>query len=130
VNRVEGEGKKNPCGHDDCACSTGICERLTFGRGKLSDNGYWEIPCDVCARTAESRDGVAVGSYWPTNADLGRSIQREARIKEAMELSDRLFTLANEFAVAGEGDVAVLLHAACNDVNRAKDQLEGKKGAI
>lgn len=63
--------------HADCSCSTGIHETsdddgspeypwaLTFGRGKLDDHGYWEIPCAVCARKAELKDEVPVGSYWP-----------------------------------------------------------------
>jgi hypothetical protein len=41
--------KKQACGHDDCGCSTGIHEGLTFGRGRLDRNGYWEFPCRVCA---------------------------------------------------------------------------------
>ncbi|KKL84752.1 hypothetical protein LCGC14_1961570 [marine sediment metagenome] len=43
------------CGHKDCKVSTGIHEGLTFGRGELDDNGYWEIPCDICARAGEEK---------------------------------------------------------------------------
>lgn len=38
-----------PCGEPDCGCSTGICGNLTFGRGNLDPNGYWEFPCEKCA---------------------------------------------------------------------------------
>lgn len=38
-----------PCGNADCGCSTGIHEGLTFGRGELNYNGFWSIPCRVCA---------------------------------------------------------------------------------
>lgn len=53
-----------PCGNDDCAVSTGICERLTFGHGDLDDLGYWEIPCEVCARDHERRHPED-GACWP-----------------------------------------------------------------
>jgi len=36
---------------EDCSASTGICGQMTFGRGRLDDNGYWEIPCDECAES-------------------------------------------------------------------------------
>lgn len=67
----------NACGHPDCSCSTGIHETsdddgspaspwaLTFGRGELDTLGYWEVPCAICARAGEKRDGVPEGSYWP-----------------------------------------------------------------
>ena len=51
------------CGSPECGVSTGICERLTFGRGKLDFNGYWEIPCRPCARAEERRTGEEA---WPT----------------------------------------------------------------
>lgn len=43
------------CGRDDCATSTGIHEGLTFGRGDLDFNGFWEKPCAPCARDWERR---------------------------------------------------------------------------
>jgi len=48
-----------------CSVSTGIHDGLTFGRGKLSDIGYWEYPCCQCARECEIRDGVELNTYWP-----------------------------------------------------------------
>ena len=54
-----------PCGNPKCTVSTGMAEELTFGSGKLCDNGYWEVPCKVCARAAEKKDGVPLNSYWP-----------------------------------------------------------------
>jgi len=38
----------------DCSASTGICGQMTFGRGKLDNNGYWEIPCEECAENYEA----------------------------------------------------------------------------
>lgn len=41
------------CGNAECGVSTGICESLTFGSGRLTFNGYWEKPCVPCARAWE-----------------------------------------------------------------------------
>lgn len=47
------EGKARPrraCGRADCGTSTSIDdETLTFGRGTLSEHGFWEFPCVICA---------------------------------------------------------------------------------
>lgn len=61
----EGEAKADrACGNADCKVSTGICDSLTFGRGDLDDNGYWEIPCGPCAREHERRHPDD-GPCWP-----------------------------------------------------------------
>ena len=60
------------CGHDDCGTSTGLCGRLTFGRGRLDDHGYWTIPCAACAAafaTAHPDEAVALGGVWPATGD-------------------------------------------------------------
>jgi len=44
-----------PCGNPQCCVSTGIMEEITFGSGKLSFNGYWEFPCNTCARDWEQK---------------------------------------------------------------------------
>jgi len=56
--------KLPPCGNHECAVSTGICESLTYGSGELDPNGYWEFPCNTCARAAELRHPES-GSCWP-----------------------------------------------------------------
>lgn len=41
---------KRPCGHSSCKVSCCINEvTLTFGRGRLDEFGFWEIPCWICA---------------------------------------------------------------------------------
>jgi hypothetical protein len=55
------------CGHADCAISTGIHEGLTFGRGTLDFNGYWQIPCEPCARAWEAAHPGE--ECWPLPAD-------------------------------------------------------------
>lgn len=42
--------------HSKCMLISGICGSITAGQGKLSENGYFEIPCDECASRAEE--------YW------------------------------------------------------------------
>jgi len=43
------------CGNPKCSRSTGIHEGLTFGHGKLDKNGYWQFPCEICARDWDER---------------------------------------------------------------------------
>ena len=52
------------CGNPECGSSSGIHEGSTFGRGKLDDYGYWEIPCNECARKYELLY-PEYGSAWP-----------------------------------------------------------------
>ncbi len=60
-----GEGRTvGSCGRMDCGVSTGICGSLTFGRGRLDDYGYWEIPCAPCARATEKAHPEH-GTCWP-----------------------------------------------------------------
>jgi hypothetical protein len=37
------------CGNPECRVSTGIDGSTTHGSGELSDNGFWEYPCQVCS---------------------------------------------------------------------------------
>jgi len=52
------------CGDPECGVSTGICEHLTFGKGDLSHSGYWEEPCQICAR-AHEEVWPEDGPCWP-----------------------------------------------------------------
>jgi hypothetical protein len=52
------------CNNFDCNISTGICGSKTFGSGKLDDCGYWDIPCDLCARMWE-KDYPRDYPCWP-----------------------------------------------------------------
>lgn len=38
------------CGDRDCCSSNDPFDQMTFGKGKLSFNGYWEFPCIPCAK--------------------------------------------------------------------------------
>jgi hypothetical protein len=55
---------KKSCGHSDCSISTGIDESLTFGRGRLDDYGFWQIPCGICAQAWEEAHPED-GPCWP-----------------------------------------------------------------
>ena len=61
---VSGTIYASACENPKCSCSTGIHEGLTFGSGELDDWGYWEEPCDVCARAYEKNYPDA-GKCWP-----------------------------------------------------------------
>lgn len=52
------------CGNPECSVSTGIHDGLTFGSGDLNPNGFWEFPCDLCARLNE-KDHPEDGECWP-----------------------------------------------------------------
>lgn len=56
---------KQPCGNSMCCASTGICGRITFGCGKLDDYGYWQIPCEICARAYEKE--FPGQEAWPSS---------------------------------------------------------------
>ena len=59
-----------PPGHEGCKISTHIFDCLTFGSGKLEDNGCWEYGCEVCAR-AHEQQFPNEGPCWPhTDEDL------------------------------------------------------------
>lgn len=36
-----------PCGKDDCKVSTTVADTLSFGSGKLDDNGFWAYLCRI-----------------------------------------------------------------------------------
>jgi hypothetical protein len=57
--------------HRLCYWSTGIHDGLTVGQGELDSYGYWDVPCPVCARAAEKRNGKPEGTYWPFPANKG-----------------------------------------------------------
>ena len=58
------------CSLSDCRMSRGICDALTFGSGKLDPHGYWEIPCEACAREWESKHPED-GQCWPYAENIG-----------------------------------------------------------
>ena len=41
--------------HSKCCWSSGIHDGLTVGQGGCNEYGYWEIPCEICARRHEKR---------------------------------------------------------------------------
>ena len=56
----EGLGPRPTC---NCLCSSGLNGELTFGKGNLSQNGYWQYPCYACARWHEKE--LPMYTYWP-----------------------------------------------------------------
>lgn len=43
------------CGDASCGVSTSIMDCLTFGKGELDDNGFWEFPCEACSQAYYQR---------------------------------------------------------------------------
>lgn len=65
------------CGIKDCGCSTGIHDGLTFGRGELSGNGFWEIPCRVCAIAHDAEQKERIQQLKEEAKERGLSFQEE-----------------------------------------------------
>lgn len=60
------------CKDQTCSSSTGIHDELTFGKGKLADDGYWEIPCYECARAFEKLHPEYI-ACWPFPLAVNRA---------------------------------------------------------
>lgn len=59
--------RDHTCGNSNCGVSSGICEELTFGHGKLSSSGYWQFPCLKCAAAFVVSNPEMAAQYgvWP-----------------------------------------------------------------
>jgi len=57
----------------ECGASTGFCGAITFGTGELDDYGYWEYPCDECARDWEKKY-PEYGECWPYKSQKGKKM--------------------------------------------------------
>lgn len=57
------------CGNPHCSISTGIHEGPTFGSGELDFNGFWEVPCALCARAWEKAHPESE-PCWPFPDDV------------------------------------------------------------
>jgi hypothetical protein len=67
------------CGNPDCNISTGLHEGLTFGSGDLDHNGYWEYPCEKCARAWE-KHRPHDAPCWPFGINRAKALQSEMRM--------------------------------------------------
>ena len=65
-----------PRGHN-CQVSATVYEVLTFGRGKLDDNGFWQHSCYRCARAYE-KQFPEEGPCWPHVRGRRRQVAGEA----------------------------------------------------
>lgn len=61
--------------HSKCRASSNIADVLTFGRGRLDDLGFWEIPCYHCARKHE-REHPEHGECWPHTPEQRKKWQK------------------------------------------------------
>jgi hypothetical protein len=77
--------KKDPaCGNSDCSVSTGIHDGLTFGRGELDSNGFWEFPCSPCARQYEVSHPND-GECWPFKGQNIEQLTKDFHIAQNEE---------------------------------------------
>jgi hypothetical protein len=61
--------RQRPCGNPHCSVSSHPFDGLTFGSGRLDDNGFWSKPCGICARDHERRHPED-GACWPFNKSI------------------------------------------------------------
>jgi len=54
--KVEVGASNEELDHSKCRISRGICGSITAGQGALDFNGYFEIPCQVCADKVAKRE--------------------------------------------------------------------------
>ena len=75
-----------PCGRSDCGASSGIAvDEITFGYGKLDQNGYWEHGCWPCARAWEQKHPGEIA--WPFNDETLAKLEADFKLhgREARE---------------------------------------------
>lgn len=62
------------CGKEGCWVSTGVCGRITHGKGRVDFYGYFSVGCYQCARVGEVEQ-PEFGQRWPLpiGKDLGNS---------------------------------------------------------
>lgn len=65
------------CGNPECGASSGSSEESTFGSGELNDYGYWEHPCDACARAFEKAH-PEYAPCWPPKDEAKIALVKEA----------------------------------------------------
>lgn len=68
------------CEDPKCSVSTGIHEGPTFGKGDLDPNGYWEEPCEVCARNHDEFFPEALS--WPFKEEDRKKLEEALNRKK------------------------------------------------
>jgi hypothetical protein len=84
IARKKSNGCQNP---EECGCSADPFDNLTFGWGRLDDNGYWDHMCYPCARAFENTFPQEKGKCLPlaylSDNEAGFKVgDRVAHIKE------------------------------------------------
>jgi len=68
-------------GHEDCGIAIGISNEPTFGKGILNDYGYWQFPCEKCAREWEKQNPNS-GKAWPSSNEDAEHEKYKKRQRE------------------------------------------------
>ena len=53
------------CNNNKCGTSSIGPDSFGFGAGRLNTNGFYEFPCDACARAFEEKHPEYKGRCWP-----------------------------------------------------------------
>ena len=64
--------------HKNCGISTSIADFLTFGMGRLDENGFWEYPCYDCAR-AHEKEHPEDFPCWPFSVEYLNHLKKEKK---------------------------------------------------
>jgi hypothetical protein len=68
---------------------------MTFGSGDLSEHGYWEKPCALCARAAELKSPDQA-PCWPYPTDRDELARLEKLGADARQLLPSRWTSAKQ----------------------------------
>lgn len=75
---------ERPHGHERCRTSSTIAETMSFGRGDLDENGFWEYGCYECARAWE-KQFPQDGPCWPHTKETLEKWKRQDEERKAKE---------------------------------------------
>lgn len=64
IEQIISERGASACGAKQCSISRARHGGLAFGSGPQDMGGYWQRPCEICARAFEQTH-PAEGACWP-----------------------------------------------------------------
>lgn len=75
-----------PCGNPDCCTSTGIHDGITCGSGELDEFGYWEFPCEICARAVDAEAPALLEKYIQEQMGKGKTHEEATKFLRQQHL--------------------------------------------
>ena len=74
---------KNGCGNPECKCSSTVMEQMSFGKGRLSCNGFWEFPCWPCAAVWKNEHPQE--HVWPESAERAQELTADEAFRQLFD---------------------------------------------